>query len=167
MGANDEVYPIYLPAGRIFYVTNRNVEGGAMPAVRDEYERATTAQVATMSLDGSDQVLGPRNVSHRVAPTLLSDGRVLLTEWRHLGETNEGDLTIMQQDLTGVREGFGREGKGLTNSYLRAKEYAPGQLVVIGTSRDRTFQAGKILQRQPRRPGHHHAVGGAARRPWI
>ncbi len=146
MGANDEVYPIYLPAGRIFYVTNRNVEGGAMPQFRDEYERATTAQVATMALDGSDQVLGPRNVSHRVAPTLLSDGRVLLTEWRHLGETNEGDLTIMQQDLTGVREGFGREGKGLTNSYLRAKEYAPGQLVVIGTSRDRTYQAGKILR---------------------
>jgi hypothetical protein len=145
-GPNDEVYPIYLPAGRLFYVTNRNVEGGAMPQFRDEYERATTAQVATMKLDGSDQVLGPRNVSHRVAPTLLSDGRVLLTEWRHLGETNEGDLTIMQQDLTGVREGFGRESKGLTNSYLRAKEYAPGQLVVIGTSRDRTYQAGKILQ---------------------
>jgi hypothetical protein len=145
-GPNDEVYPIYLPAGRIFYVTNRNVEGGAMPQFRDEYERATTAQVATMKIDGSDQILGPRNVSHRVAPTLLSDGRVLLTEWRHLGETNEGDLTIMQQDLTGVREGFGREGKGLTNSYLRAKEYAPGQLVVIGTSRDRTYQAGKILK---------------------
>ena len=75
-----------------------------------------------------------------------SDGRVLMTEWRHLGDTNEGDLTIMQQDLTGVREGFGREGKGLTNSYLRAKEVSPGKLVVIGTSRDRTYQAGKILK---------------------
>ena len=146
MGPNDEVYPIYLPAGRIFYVTNRNVEGGAMPQFRDEYERATTAQVATMKLDGSDQVLGPRNVSHRVAPTLLSDGRILLTEWRHLGEVNEGDLTIMQQDLTGVREGFGREGKGLTNSYLRAREIAPGKLIAIGTARDRTYQAGKILR---------------------
>lgn len=146
MGPNDEVYPIYLPAGRIFYVTNRNVEGGATPQFRDEYERATTAQAATMKLDGSDQVLGPRNVSHRVAPTLLSDGRILLTEWRHLGDVNEGDLTIMQQDLTGVREGFGREGKGLTNSYLRAKEIAPGKLIAIGTSRDRTYQAGKILR---------------------
>ncbi|HEY2746524.1 MAG TPA: hypothetical protein VGL86_17955, partial [Polyangia bacterium] len=109
MGANDEVYPIYLPAGRIFYVTNRNVEGGTMPQFRDEYERATTAQVATMAIDGSDQILGPRNVSHRVAPTLLSDGRVLLTEWRHLGDTNEGDLTILNQDMTNTREGFGRE----------------------------------------------------------
>ena len=49
------------------------------------------------------------------------------------------------QDITGIREGFGREGKGLTNSYLRAKEVSPGMLVVIGTSRDRTFQAGKLL----------------------
>jgi hydrazine synthase alpha subunit-like protein len=146
MGANDEVYPLYLPAGRIFYVTNRNVEGGAVPQFRDEYERATTAQVSSMKLDGSDQQLGPRNVSHRVSPTLLSDGRVLLTEWRHLGDVNEGDLTIMHQDGTGVKEGFGREGKGVTNSYLHAKEISPGMLVAIGTSRDRTYQAGKILR---------------------
>src|SRR5262249_21117771 len=52
---------------------------------------------------------------------------------------------ILNQDMTGVREGFGREGKGLTNSYLRAKEVAPGKFVAIGTSRDRTYQAGKIL----------------------
>jgi hypothetical protein len=101
--------------------------------------------VATCSLDGSNIVLGPRNVSHRVAPTLLADGRVVLTEWRHLGATNEGDLTIINQDLTGTREGFGRENKGLTNSYLRAREISPGKLVAIGTSRDRTYQAGKIL----------------------
>jgi hypothetical protein len=145
-GSADEVYPIYLPAGKIFYVTNRNVEGGAIPQFHDEYERATTAQAAVMNLDGSSQELAPRNVSHRVAPTLLSDGRVLMTEWRHLGDVNEGDLTIMQQDLTGTREGFGRERTGVTNSYLRAKEVSAGTLVVIGTSRDRTYQAGKILR---------------------
>ncbi|MFI5289747.1 MAG: hypothetical protein ACHQ17_08860, partial [Polyangia bacterium] len=144
-GPNDQVDPIYIPGGRIFFVTNTNVEGPAVPQFQDEYERAKTAQAATMNLDGSDLQLGPRNVSHRVAPTLLSDGRILLTEWRHLGETNEGDLTILNQDMTGTREGFGREGKGLTNSYLRAKEVSPGVLVSIGTSRDRTFQAGKLL----------------------
>jgi Hydrazine synthase alpha subunit middle domain len=144
-GPNDQVYPIYLPGGRLLFVTNENVEGPYMPQFRDEYERATTAQVATIALDGSGLVLGPRNVSHRVSPTLLSDGRVLLTEWRHLGDVNEGDLTLMSQDMTGVREAFGREGNGRTNAYLRAREVSPGQVVVIGTSRDRTFQAGKLL----------------------
>ena len=145
-GAYDEAYPIYIPSGRIFFVSNKNVEGSEVPQFRDEYERATTAQAATCQLDGSDIVLGPRNVSHRVSPTLLSDGRVAVTEWRHLGDTNEGDITILNQDLTNNREGFGREGKGLTNSYLRAKEVSPGVMVAIGTSRDRTFQSGKILQ---------------------
>jgi hypothetical protein len=144
-GPNDQVYPIYLPAGRIFFMTNQNVEGAEVPQFEDEYERARTAQAGTLAIDGSDQVLAPRNVSHRVFPTLLSDGRVLLTEWRHLGDVNEGDLTIMNQDLTGVREGFGREGKAITNSHLRAREVSPGKLVAIGTSRDRTYQAGKIV----------------------
>jgi hypothetical protein len=143
-GPNDEVYPIYIPGGRIFFVTNRCVESGAKQ-FEDEYERATTAQVATISRMGGDLQLGARNVSHRVAPTLLSDGRVLLTQWDHLGEKNEGNLVIMSQDMTAQREGFGKEGKGVTNSYLRAREVAPGQLVSVGTSRDRTFQAGKLL----------------------
>ena len=47
-----------------------------------------------------------------------------------------GNLVQYVQDL---------ESKGLTNSYLRAKEYAPGQLVVIGTSRDRTYQSGALV----------------------
>jgi hypothetical protein len=143
-GPNDEVYPLYIPGGRIMFVTNRNVEGAAVPQFRDEYERATTAQAASMKLDGSDMILGPRNVSHRVAPALLSDGRIIATEWRHLGDTNEGDLTILNQDLTGVKEGFGREGKGICNSYLHAKEISPGKIVTICTSRDRTYQAGAI-----------------------
>jgi hypothetical protein len=144
-GGNDEVYSIYMPGGRIFYMTNKNVEGPEVPQFRDEYERATTAQAASMLLDGSNQVLGSRNVSHRVAPHLMPDGRIMTTEWRHLGMTNEGDLITMNQDLTGVREGFGREGKAITNSHLRATYAGPGQVVAIGTSRDRTYQAGKIV----------------------
>jgi len=144
-GPHDQVYPVYLPAGRLFFVTNENVEGPSVPQFRDEYERAETAQAATVNLDGSDLQLGPRNVSHRVAPTLLADGRILMTEWRHLGDTNEGDLTLLNQDMTGTREAFGREGKGITNNYLRAREVSPGSIVAIGTARDRTFQSGKLV----------------------
>ncbi len=144
-GGSNEVYPIYLPGGRIFYLTNKNVEGSEVPQFRDEYERAETAQAASINLDGSDPILGPRNVSHRVSPSLLPDGRILTTEWRHLGDVNDGDLITMNQDLTGVREGFGREGKKITNSHLRATSAGPGMVVAIGTSRDRTFQSGKIV----------------------
>jgi Hydrazine synthase alpha subunit middle domain len=164
-GGNDFVYPTYLPGGRIFFTTNLNVEDPA-PQFRDEYERQTTAQVGTINIDGnaSSMVLGPRNVSHRVAPTLLPTGRVLYTEWRHMGTVNDGHLRMMNADMTGMREAFGGEvgGEGGTNSYLKGRFVqtttqlgADGQpdatlpmntqIVAVATSRDRTLQSGKLF----------------------
>ncbi len=121
---------------------------------QDEYERQTTAQVGTINVDGSGEVLGPRNVSHRVAPALLPDGNVLYTEWRHLGDINDGHLRLMNTDMTGMREAFGGEERGVTNSYLKARHVdtlagASGRdtfrVVTVATSRDNTLQAGKLL----------------------
>jgi Hydrazine synthase alpha subunit middle domain len=174
-GDNDYVYPIFLPGQKVLFTTNRNVEAGT-PQFADEYERATTAQVGTINLDGKNLELGPRNVSHRVAPALLPDGHVLFTEWRHLGGVNDGHLRMMNADMTGVREAFGSEigteemaaaamgtateaekaklkaeQTASTNSYLRARYVGPSatgagiQVIAIGTSRDRTLQAGRLL----------------------
>ena len=145
------------PAGRIFYVTNQNVEGPAVPQFRDEYERATTAQVAHHARStASGEILGPRNVSHRV----VADAALRRPRAHHRVAPPRRDQrrrphASCNQDMTGIREGFGREGKGLTNAYLRAHEVSPGQIVAIGTSRDRTFQAGKIVLDQPRRHRRH------------
>src|SRR5205814_3642976 len=92
-------------------------------------------------------------VSHRVAPALLPDGNVVYTEWLHLGDVNEGHLRLMNTDMTRMREAFGGEGRGITNSYLKARyvdsyKTADGRdtfkLVAVATSRDRTLQAGKL-----------------------
>ncbi len=156
-GPDDYVYPIFLPGQKMLFMTSRNVEAGDPTSLQfqDEYERATTAQVGTINLDGKNLELGPRNVSHRVAPALLPDGHVLYTEWRHLGEVNDGHLRMMNADMTGVREAFGGEldpdrAKAETNSYLRARYVGPAanggtQIIAVGTSRDRTLQAGKLL----------------------
>ena len=141
---HDHVYPVFAPRERIIFVTNEVVEAGAKQH-RDEYERGTTTQLASISVDGTDLVLGPRNLSHRVAPTMLSDGRVLFTQWDHLGDMNAGHLMIANPDFTTLREAFGKEGTGMVNSYLKAVEVEPGRLLAIGTSRDRTIQSGKIL----------------------
>ena len=150
-GDKDYVYPIFLPGQKLLFTTNKNVEENT-PQFEDEYERATTAQVGTINLDGSNEILGPRNVSHRVAPALLPDGHVLYTEWRHLGMVNDGHLRLMNADMTGMREAFGSEAGAAdgTNSYLRARYVTTTdkgvQLIAIGTSRDRTLQAGKLFQ---------------------
>ena len=141
---HDYVNPVYLPGDKIFFQTNRVVEEGA-PQHRDEYERGVTLQMGVINDDGTGEKLGPRNLSHRVFPTLLSDGRVMLTQWDHLGDMNAGHLVTVHPDMTTVREAFGKEGTGITNSYLKAREIAPGRVIAIGSSRDRTLQAGALL----------------------
>jgi hydrazine synthase alpha subunit-like protein len=156
-GDHDYVFPTFVPGQKLLFTTNQSVEEGS-PQFQDEYERATTSQVGTINLDGTNMVLGARNVSHRVAPSMLSDGRVIYTEWRHLGMVNDGHLRMMNADMTGMKEAFGSElqpdSQGQTNSYLRARYVdtyttpdgkSADRVVAIGTSRDRTLQAGKLL----------------------
>jgi Hydrazine synthase alpha subunit middle domain len=149
---HDYTNPIFLPGDKILFTTNRSVEEGA-PQHRDEYERGETLQLGVMNRDGSNQVLGPRNLSHRVFPTLASDGRVLVTQWDHLGDMNAGHLMFVNPDMTTLREAFGKESTGVTNSYLKAQEISPGRFVAIGTARDRTVQSGAILDVRLGKPG--------------
>lgn len=141
---HDFVYPTFLPGDRILFATNAVVEEGA-PQFEDEYERATSLQYGSMSIDGSDMQLYARNLSHRITSSVMSDGEVLFTQWDHLTDSNNGNLLRMNPDGTRVREAFGKEGTGVTNSYYKAVEAAPGRVIAIGSSRDRTFQSGAIL----------------------
>ncbi len=138
------VYPVFLPGDKILFATTAVVEEGA-PQFRDEYERGVVTQVGVINRDGSNETLGARNLSHRVFPTLMSDGRVLLTQWDHLGSVNAGRLITMNTDMSTVREAFGKERSGVTNSYYKAVEISPGRFVSIGSSRNGTVQAGTIL----------------------
>ncbi len=140
----DLVTPIFLPGDKILFTTNDIVEAGA-PQHRDEYERGTTLQLGRINVDGTGFELGPRNLSHRAFPTLASDGRVLFTNWDHLGGMNAGHLMFVDQDMQNLREAFGKEGSGASNSTLKAQEIAPGRFIAIGTSRDRTVQAGALV----------------------
>lgn len=140
----DYVQPIFLPGNKIMFMSNAVVEPGA-PQHRDEYERGVTLQVGTINTDGTGEVLGPRNLSHRTFPTLVSDGRVMITQWDHLGPVNAGHLHFMNTDMTELREAFGKEGTGAANSTLKAQEISPGRFVAVATSRDRTIQAGALV----------------------
>jgi hypothetical protein len=153
----DYVSPIFLPGNKIMFTTNAVVERGA-PQHRDEYERGETLQLGVMNSDGTGETLGPRHLSHRVFPTLLSDGRVMITQWEHLGPMNAGFLTIVNPDMTSVREGFGKENTGITNSYLKAHEISPGRVIAIGTARDRTVQAGTLIDIRLGKPSSKDGV---------
>lgn len=148
-GPYDSVYPIYLPNDRVFFMTNETPAPG-IRQFRDEYERGVTAQAATVDKHGGGMQLGPRNLSHRVAPTLVSlgsenRGQILYTNWDHLVNVNEGNLMVMNPDMTGSAEFYGKEGGGVANSYLKPRQVNDTQFLAIATARERTFQAGGII----------------------
>jgi hypothetical protein len=143
----DYVSPIFLPGGRILFMTNERLDAGDPDARQhhDEYDRDTASQLGRVNVDGTNLELGARNLSHRSYPSLASDGRVIFTQWDHLGTTNEANLMFVNQDMQELREGFGKEGKSAANSHLKAREISPGRLVAIATARDRTIQSGMIV----------------------
>ncbi len=143
-GARDYVSPIFLPGDKIMFTTNAVVEAGARQFV-DEYERGRTIQLGRINKDGTNEELGPRNLSHRTSPSLASDGRVVFTQWDHLGGENSGHLMFVNQDMQELREAFGKEGTGASNSTLKAQEVSPGRFVAIATSRNRTINAGSLI----------------------
>lgn len=140
----DYVNPVFLPGDYILFTTNAVVEAGA-PQHQDEYERGTTIQMGRIRIDGSGEELGPRNLSHRTLPSLASDGRVIFTNWDHLGRENSGHLMFVNQDMQELREAFGKEGTGVSNSVLKAREISPGRFIAIATARDRTVQSGALV----------------------
>ena len=140
----DAVSPIFLPGNRVMFTSNAVVEAGA-PQHVDEYERGTTIQLGTVNLDGSDLQMGPRNLSHRTFPTLASDGRVVFTQWDHLGPENSGHLMRVTPDMQDLREFFGKEGSSPSNSTLKAREISPGRFIAIATARSRTITSGTLI----------------------
>jgi hypothetical protein len=157
----DFVSPIFLPGDRVMFTSNSVVEKGA-PQHEDEYERGTTIQLGRVNIDGTNMEMGPRNLSHRTAPSLASDGRVVFTQWDHLGPENSGHLMFVNQDMQELREGFGKQGTGASNSTLKAHEISPGRYVAIATARNRTVNAGALIDIRLGNVETHDGVVSAA-----
>ncbi|MBC7974340.1 MAG: hypothetical protein H7138_05090 [Myxococcales bacterium] len=138
------VSPIFLPGNRVMFTTNQ-IEDGDGPQHDDEYERQESIQLGRINLDGTGLELGARNLSHRTEPRLASDGRVIFTQWDHLGPENSGHLMFVNQDMQELREGFGKEGNGASNSTLKAREISPGRFIAVATARNRTINSGALI----------------------
>ena len=156
----DFVSPIFLPGDKIMFTSNAVVERGA-PQHHDEYERGTAIQLGRVNVDGTGLELGPRNLSHRTAPSLASDGRVIFTQWDHLGPENSGHLMFVNQDMQELREGFGKEDSGESNSTLKAREISPGRFIAIATARNRTVNAGSLIDIRLGKVENHDGVVSA------
>jgi hypothetical protein len=145
-GDRDDINPIYLPGGRIAFVTNEMYT--AMGTRADEYEhgRAVT-QLATISVDGgdADRRLASQNLSHTVAPWIRHDGKIGYSRWEHLGGVNDVKLFAANPDGTQMLAVGGQHGKP-SNSLFSVREVAPNVMIGIATTRNRTIHAGALIK---------------------
>lgn len=156
-GDYDDIRPIFLPGGRLAFVTNQPYT--PMGTRADEYEHSREVpQIATISIEAGDgdRRLCAQNLSHSADPFLLSDGQIGFSRWEHLGPVNDVKLFRMNPDCSGMEAIAGQFNKSF-NSIVQASEIAPGQFFAIGTSRSRTIQSGAVVRIDARaetgRPG--------------
>ena len=115
----DDINPIYVPGGRIAFVTNEMYT--EMGTRADEYKHGrVVTQLATISVDGgdADRKLCSQNLSHTVAPFLRYDGKIGYSRWEHLGGVNDVKLFRMAPDGTQMIHVAGQHGKP-SNSLFR------------------------------------------------
>jgi hypothetical protein len=142
----DHIRPIFIPGGRIAFLTNQPYT--PMGTRADEYNHSrVVTQIATISIEGgeADLRLCSQNLSHSADLFLLSDGQVGFSRWEHLGPVNDVKLFRMNPDCSGMEAIAGQFNKSF-NSIVQATEVEPGVYYAIGTSRSRTIQAGAIMR---------------------
>jgi len=141
----DDVHPVYAPGGHIVFCTNQMYT--QMGTRADEYEHSrVVTQLASITVDGgdADRHLFSQNLSHTSAPFLRYDGKVGYSRWEHLGDVNDVKVMTASIDGTQMLAVGGQHGKP-SNSVINVKEYAPNQMVAIGTARNRTIHAGALM----------------------
>jgi hypothetical protein len=78
----DYVYPVFISADLIAFVTTASVEDGT-PPYRDEHARGIATQIGVINRDGSGEKLGGRNLSHR--------------DWRSFRQGRAGGRSLLYQ----------------------------------------------------------------------
>lgn len=145
-GDRDDINPIYLPGGRIAFVTNEMYT--EMGTRADEYNHPrSVTQLATISVDGgdADRRLTSQNLSHTVAPWIRYDGKIGYSRWEHLGGVNDVKLFAANPDGTQMLAVAGQHGKP-SNSLVNVREIEPNVMIGITTTRERTIHAGALVK---------------------
>lgn len=127
---DDDVDPVYLPAGRGFvFSSNRQTKSrldqalGRSYYALDEYERERVFHLHTMKADGSDIQQITFNQSHDRNPVVRPNGDILFSRWEHLGDRNRFAIFRVKPDGTDMFVLYGAHSPG--NSFLHPRDMDP------------------------------------------
>ncbi|MCP4877584.1 MAG: hypothetical protein GY896_19165 [Gammaproteobacteria bacterium] len=157
----DDLYPSFLPDGRILFTSNRQRqsremlinEGKPRFSSLDEDEGIPAMVLHVMNADGTDIHQISFNQSHDLYPQVLTHyrgGRVVFSRWDNAVGNNEVNLYTANPDGSDMDILYGSQshltGTGGANvQFTNFREMENGDLMVITKPFDGTFDGGDII----------------------
>ncbi len=157
----DDLFPAYLPDGRILFTSNRQRQSREVlineirPAFSalDEDERETALVLHVMNADGSAIHQISFNQSHDLQPQVLTGqyaGQIVFSRWDNAAGNNSVQIYKSNPDGSDLEMIYGRHshatGTGGSNiQFTGVREMANGNLMVIAKPFSGTFDGGDIL----------------------
>lgn len=157
----DDLYPAYLPDGRIVFTSNRQRqaremlvnEGRPRYSALDEDEGVQALVLHVMNADGSDIHQISFNQSHDLYPQVLTNyqnGRVVFSRWDNAGGNDEINLYSANPDGSDTQILYGSRSHntgtgGAAVQFTNFREMENGDLMVITKPFDDTFDGGDIV----------------------
>ena len=147
--AGQDIWPRYLPDGRILFVSTRQRQAKAIlldegkpqfDALVDHGRQENRDDPAfvlhVMNDDGSDIHQISLNQSHDMAPSVLSNGQVLFSRWDHAGGNDGVHLYRANPDGTGLELLYGAEShltgtNGTEIEFINAREMPDGRIMAV------------------------------------
>jgi len=145
--AQDDLSPIWLANRNVAFITNQSYT--EMGTRADEYNHGRrVTQIATVSEAGgdADRKVCSQNLSHVFNLFRMKSGQVGFSRWEHLENVNDSKLFAMNPDCTKMVALAGQHDKP-ANSLVQVAESNEGNVfVAVATDRERTIQAGALVQ---------------------
>lgn len=156
----DDLYPSYLPDGRIVFTSNRQRqsremlinEGRPRYSSLDEDEGVQAIVLHVMNADGTDIRQISFNQSHDLYPQVLTHfkgGRIVFSRWDNAAGNDEINIYTTNPDGSDTQILYGSQSHntgtgGAEIQFTNLREMENGDLLVITRPFDGTFDGGKI-----------------------
>jgi hypothetical protein len=152
---DDDVDPVYLPAGRGFvFSSNRQTKSKMNQALGqvyyglDEYERERVFNLHSMDAQGAAIQQTTFNQSHDRNPVVRPNGDIMFARWEHVGDRNRFAIFRTKPDGTDMFVLYGAQSPG--NSFLHPRDMDPagpykGQLATSLMSLSGTQEGGALM----------------------
>jgi len=156
--AGHDVFPHYLPDGRIVFSSTRQRqakailldEGKPQFDALDEDRNEPAFVLHVMDADGENLRQISFNQSHDLEPTVLDDGRILFSRWDRAGTVNGIRLYTVNPDGTGLELLYGAESHatgtdGGLVQFVGAHEMPDGRVMAIVRPFDHPELGGDVV----------------------